>query len=55
MDETIAAAIASGATVADLRALSRERGFRTLLELGIERVKNGDTTPEEMLRVVGEV
>ena len=55
VDETIAAAIASGATVADLRALSRERGFRTLLELGIERVKNGDTTPEEMLRVVGEV
>ena len=54
VDETIAAAIASGATVAELRALSRERGFRTLLELGIERVKNGDTTPEEMLRVVGE-
>jgi type II secretory ATPase GspE/PulE/Tfp pilus assembly ATPase PilB-like protein len=29
-------------------------GFETLLELGIKAVADGMTTPEEMLRVIGE-
>jgi type II secretory ATPase GspE/PulE/Tfp pilus assembly ATPase PilB-like protein len=50
----IAEAIASGASLPSLKALSRKTGMRTLLELGIERVSSGDTTLEEMIRVVGE-
>jgi type II secretion system protein E len=50
----IAEAIASGASLPSLKALARKNGMRTLLELGIERVSSGDTTPEEMMRVVGE-
>ncbi|MDR1965427.1 MAG: GspE/PulE family protein, partial [Synergistaceae bacterium] len=47
-------AISSGASLSALRALARENGMRTLLELGIERAAAGDTTPEEVLRVAGE-
>ena len=47
-------AIASGASVGKLRDIARENGMRTLAELGAERVASGDTTPEEMMRVVGE-
>ena len=50
----IAEAIASGASLPSLKAMSRKNGMRTLLELGIERVSSGDTSPEEMMRVVGE-
>ena len=39
----------------ELRDLARKGGFATLLELGLQAVREGETTPEEMLRVVGEV
>lgn len=48
-------AIARHASVGELRNIAVSQGFRTLLELGIEAVRNGETTQEEMLRVVGEV
>jgi len=48
-------AIARRAPLEELRKIAVSQGFRTLLELGIEAVKNGETTQEEMLRVVGEV
>ena len=48
-------AIARGAQPHELRELARKGGFSTLLELGLKAVKDGETTPEEMLRVVGEV
>ena len=51
----IQAAIAEKASSSELRVLARKNGFHTLLELGIKAVANGETTPEEMLRVVGEV
>jgi len=51
----IQAAIAEKAPSSELRRLARMNGFFTLLELGIKAVANGETTPEEMLRVVGEV
>lgn len=47
-------AISRNASISELRELARSQGFHTLLELGIEAVRNGETTPEEMLRVVGE-
>jgi len=49
----IADAVSSGASVGALREIARENGMRSLLELGIESVSSGNTTPEEMLRVVG--
>ena len=48
-------AIAEKAPISELRRLARETGFCTLLELGLKAVANGETTAEEMLRVVGEV
>ncbi len=51
----IQAAIAEKTPSSELRKLARRNGFCTLLELGIKAVANGETTPEEMLRVVGEV
>lgn len=48
-----AQAISSGANVAELSKIARSEGMRTLLELGAEAVKNGTTTWEEMIRVVG--
>ena len=47
-------AIARGADAGELRRIARTQGFHTLFELGLEAVRNGETTPEEMLRVVGE-
>lgn len=50
-----AEAISTGATVASLREIAVRNGMRTLLELGTRSVASGMTTPEEMIRVVGEV
>jgi type II secretory ATPase GspE/PulE/Tfp pilus assembly ATPase PilB-like protein len=50
----ISEAIASGASLPSLKALAQKNGMRTLTELGVERVSSGDTSPEEMIRVVGE-
>lgn len=50
-----AEAISAGATVASLREIAVRNGMRTLLELGTRSVASGMTTPEEMIRVVGEV
>jgi type II secretory ATPase GspE/PulE/Tfp pilus assembly ATPase PilB-like protein len=47
-------AISAGASMSALREIARKNGMRTLVELGAERVASGDTTPEEMMRVVGE-
>ncbi|MDR3332237.1 MAG: GspE/PulE family protein [Synergistaceae bacterium] len=51
----IADAISSGATVAALKNLAKKNGMRSLLDLGLASVSSGETTPEEMIRVVGEV
>lgn len=47
-------AVSASAPLSELRTLARKTGFHTLLELGLEAVKAGETSPEEMLRVVGE-
>ena len=54
VDGPIQAAVAENAPAGVLRDLARERGLRTLLELGVLRVQEGLTSPEEVLRVVGE-
>jgi type II secretory ATPase GspE/PulE/Tfp pilus assembly ATPase PilB-like protein len=50
----IAEAISSGESIANLKNMAKKNGMRSLLELGIESVAQGETTPEEMIRVVGE-
>ncbi|MDR1515723.1 MAG: Flp pilus assembly complex ATPase component TadA [Synergistaceae bacterium] len=51
----IAEAISSGESVAVLKSMAKKNGMRSLLELGVQSVASGQTTPEEMIRVVGEV
>jgi type II secretory ATPase GspE/PulE/Tfp pilus assembly ATPase PilB-like protein len=50
----ISEAITSEAPISALRAAAKKNGLRTLTELGLKCVSAGDTTPEEMLRVIGE-
>ena len=52
--EDIADAIARGASGAELRDLARAGGLVTLWEQGLERVKEGTTTPDELTRVAGQ-
>ncbi len=50
----IQSAIAAGAQASELKVLALQNGFKTLLELGVRAVEEGATSPEEMLRVIGE-
>jgi len=52
--EALADAIARGAPGAELRELARAGGLVTLWEQGLERVKEGTTTPDELTRVAGQ-
>lgn len=50
----IAEAITTRTSTAKLKDLAKKNGMRTLFDLGLENVRNGVTTWEEMIRVVGE-
>jgi len=52
--ENVADAIARGASGMELRDIARSEGLVTLWEQGLERVKEGTTTPDELARVAGE-
>ena len=54
INEEIQEAITSGASVSKLREIARKDGFRTLWEIGIDAVKEGKTSPDELIRVAGE-
>ena len=54
MDDTLREAVSKGATSSRIRELARENGFKTLWETGLKRVRQGLTTPEELVRAVGE-
>ena len=43
--------IATGAREMEIRALSRKQGYGDLMECGVQRMLEGKTTPEEVLRV----
>ncbi len=52
IDRTIRRMIAQGGEVDDIEAYARERqGMRSLREKGIELVKRGVTTPEELMKI----
>jgi type II secretory ATPase GspE/PulE/Tfp pilus assembly ATPase PilB-like protein len=50
VDEPVRLALASGATDRELRDGTRQRGFRTLADHALQRLENGDTSPDEVLR-----
>jgi type II secretory ATPase GspE/PulE/Tfp pilus assembly ATPase PilB-like protein len=54
IDEEIQEAIAAGVPASKLREIARKRDFKTLWEIGIDAVRSGKTSPEELTRVAGE-
>jgi len=54
MDEDIHKLILKNSDSNRIRVMAREHGMRTLMEDGIEKIKNGITTLEEVLRVTQE-
>jgi len=54
IDESIKNMIVSRMPVHEIRKKAMEAGMRTLYEDGIEKIKNGITTAEEVLRVIEE-
>lgn len=53
MNTAIADRVTSGATYSDIYAAAVASGMRPLQQVGMERVRSGDTTLEEMERVLG--
>jgi type II secretory ATPase GspE/PulE/Tfp pilus assembly ATPase PilB-like protein len=51
LDNDVREAIVSGANEAQLRQTARSKGFGGLLESGVSKIKQGLTTPEEVLGV----
>ena len=51
MDTDIRRKIVDGGTEADIRAMSHEKGYGSLLDSGVGRMLDGLTTAEEVLRV----
>jgi len=54
MDDELREAVSRGTTSSRIREVAREKGFKSLWELGLKRVRQGLTTPEELYRAVGE-
>ena len=50
-DDELRDAIASDAPLGAIRAKAKEMGMHTLLESGLQKVNEGYTTVEEVLRV----
>ncbi|MDX9994886.1 MAG: ATPase, T2SS/T4P/T4SS family [Rhodocyclaceae bacterium] len=53
LDDLLRERIAADASMLELRRIAEERGQRTLAHDAAEKVRDGLTTPEEILRVVG--
>lgn len=51
MDNEIRYAVARGASVEEIEKLAREKGFKTLIEDGFDKVKQELTTIEEVIKV----
>lgn len=54
MNPALERLILSGASFADLTTAAAKAGMRTMREVALERVRNGETTLEEVERVLGE-
>lgn len=53
MNEEMRHIISSNYRESEISKLARAAGMNTLMEIGIEKVKSGDTTLEELVRVIG--
>ena len=51
MDADIRKKVAAGGTEAEIRAMSREKGYCSLFDSGVKKMLEGSTTAEEVLRV----
>jgi type II secretory ATPase GspE/PulE/Tfp pilus assembly ATPase PilB-like protein len=51
IEEQLRGLVADNAAESTIRQELRRTGFRTILENGLEKVENGTTTPDELLRV----
>lgn len=54
LDDSLREAVSAGASSGRIREIARDMGFRSLWELGLKRVRQGVTTPDELYRAVGE-
>jgi type II secretory ATPase GspE/PulE/Tfp pilus assembly ATPase PilB-like protein len=54
VNEEIQEAIAASTPASKLREIARERGFKTLWEIGLDAIRSGKTSPDELIRVAGE-
>lgn len=53
IDESLRRGITEGASVMQIETLAKEQGMRTLLDDSLEKLRQGLTTPEEILRLLG--
>ena len=53
VDEQLRAAITEGASALQIETLARNQGMRVLLDDSLEKLRDGLTTPEEILRLLG--
>jgi general secretion pathway protein E len=51
LDDAIKELVMAKVSVVDIRKKAAERGLRTILTAGIEKIRLGITTPEEVMRV----
>lgn len=54
MDEALRHAIMERATASEIQAIAKQSGMRTMIEDGIEKVRQGITTLDEVIRVARE-
>jgi type II secretory ATPase GspE/PulE/Tfp pilus assembly ATPase PilB-like protein len=53
IDDEIRDMIMKKASAGEIAKLAHKKGYRSLLEAGVDKIKQGITTPEEVIRVVG--
>lgn len=53
IDESLRRGITEGASVMKIETLAKEQGMRTVLDDSLEKLRQGLTTPEEILRLLG--
>ena len=53
LDDDLRDRIGSGASVLEIRRLVRQKGLRGIAQHAVERIQEGATTLEEILRVLG--
>lgn len=53
LDDEIRELVMNKTSAGEIAKLAKQKGYRSLLEAGVDKIKQGLTTPEEVIRVVG--